>query len=43
MAGLVSAGHDVRGSDEHLYPPMSTQLAEQGIAVMEGFGPANQP
>lgn len=42
LAGLLrAAGHDVRGSDEHLYPPMSTQLAEQGIPVMEGFGPAN--
>jgi UDP-N-acetylmuramate: L-alanyl-gamma-D-glutamyl-meso-diaminopimelate ligase len=42
LAGLLrAAGHDVRGSDEHLYPPMSTQLAEQGIPVMEGFGPTN--
>jgi len=42
LAGLLrAAGHDVRGSDEHLYPPMSTQLAEQGIPVMEGFGGAN--
>src|SRR5437763_1959482 len=42
LAGLLrAAGHDVRGSDEHLYPPMSTQLAEQGIPVMEGFGRGN--
>jgi UDP-N-acetylmuramate: L-alanyl-gamma-D-glutamyl-meso-diaminopimelate ligase len=42
LAGLLrAAGHDVRGSDEHLYPPMSTQLAEQKIPVMEGFGPHN--
>jgi UDP-N-acetylmuramate: L-alanyl-gamma-D-glutamyl-meso-diaminopimelate ligase len=42
LAGLLkAAGHDVRGSDEHVYPPMSTQLAEQGIPVMEGFGAAN--
>jgi UDP-N-acetylmuramate: L-alanyl-gamma-D-glutamyl-meso-diaminopimelate ligase len=42
LAGLLrAAGHDVRGSDEHLYPPMSTQLAEQGIPVMEGFSPSN--
>jgi UDP-N-acetylmuramate: L-alanyl-gamma-D-glutamyl-meso-diaminopimelate ligase len=42
LAGLLrAAGHDVRGSDEHLYPPMSTQLAEQKIPVMEGFGPRN--
>ena len=42
LAGLLrAAGHDVRGSDEHVYPPMSTQLAEQNILVMEGFRPAN--
>jgi UDP-N-acetylmuramate: L-alanyl-gamma-D-glutamyl-meso-diaminopimelate ligase len=42
LAGLLkAAGHDVRGSDEHVYPPMSTQLAEQQIATFEGFGPAN--
>ena len=42
LAGLLkAAGHDVRGSDEHVYPPMSTQLAEMGIPVFEGFGPAN--
>jgi len=42
LAGLLrAAGHEVRGSDEHVYPPMSTQLAEQKIPVMEGFGPAN--
>jgi UDP-N-acetylmuramate: L-alanyl-gamma-D-glutamyl-meso-diaminopimelate ligase len=27
LAGLLkAAGHDVRGSDEHVYPPMSVQL-----------------
>src|SRR5579871_6493981 len=42
LAGLLkAAGHDVRGSDEHVYPPMSTQLAEQQIPVFEGFGPTN--
>src|SRR6185295_14445371 len=42
LAGLLkAAGHDVRGSDEHIYPPMSTQLAEQGIPVFEGFRPEN--
>jgi UDP-N-acetylmuramate: L-alanyl-gamma-D-glutamyl-meso-diaminopimelate ligase len=42
LAGLLkAAGHDVRGSDEHVYPPMSTQLAEQAIPTMEGFGAAN--
>ena len=42
LAGLLkAAGHDVRGSDEHVYPPMSTQLAELGVAVMEGYRPSN--
>ena len=40
LAGLLkAAGHDVRGSDSDVYPPMSTQLAEQGFAVMYGYGP----
>ena len=38
---LKSAGHEVRGSDEHVYPPMSTQLAAAGIQVYEGFGAEN--
>src|SRR5258708_4708853 len=42
LAGLLKAnGHEVRGSDEHVYPPMSTQLREQGIEIMEGFSPAH--
>jgi UDP-N-acetylmuramate: L-alanyl-gamma-D-glutamyl-meso-diaminopimelate ligase len=42
LAGLLkAAGHDVRGSDSDVYPPMSTQLAEQGIAVMNGYGGHN--
>lgn len=38
---LKRAGHDVRGSDGPLYPPMSTQLAAAEIPVMEGFGDPN--
>jgi UDP-N-acetylmuramate: L-alanyl-gamma-D-glutamyl-meso-diaminopimelate ligase len=42
LAGLLkAAGHDVRGSDSDVYPPMSTQLAEQGIQVMNGYGAQN--
>jgi UDP-N-acetylmuramate: L-alanyl-gamma-D-glutamyl-meso-diaminopimelate ligase len=42
LAGLLkAAGHDVRGSDSDVYPPMSTQLAEQGIEVMNGYGAHN--
>jgi len=38
---LKAAGHDVRGSDEHVYPPMSVQLQDQKIPCFEGFGAAN--
>ena len=42
LAGLLkAAGHDVRGSDEHVYPPMSVQLAEQKIPVFDGYRPEN--
>jgi UDP-N-acetylmuramate: L-alanyl-gamma-D-glutamyl-meso-diaminopimelate ligase len=42
LAGLLkAAGHDVRGSDEHVYPPMSTQLEELRIPTFEGFRAAN--
>jgi UDP-N-acetylmuramate: L-alanyl-gamma-D-glutamyl-meso-diaminopimelate ligase len=42
LAGLLrAAGHDVRGSDEHVYPPMSTQLADLAIPVMTGFSADN--
>ena len=38
---LKAAGHQVQGSDEHVYPPMSTQLAAAGIPVSVGFGARN--
>ena len=43
MGGLAliarAAGHRVTGCDMGVYPPMSTQLEEQGIELIEGFGP----
>ncbi|MBK1853138.1 UDP-N-acetylmuramate:L-alanyl-gamma-D-glutamyl-meso-diaminopimelate ligase [Marinobacter sp. 1-4A] len=30
-------GHRVTGSDQGVYPPMSTQLEAQGISLMDGF------
>ncbi|VFR38028.1 UDP-N-acetylmuramate:L-alanyl-gamma-D-glutamyl-meso-diaminopimelate ligase [plant metagenome] len=43
MGGLAliarAAGHRVTGCDAGVYPPMSTQLAEQGIDLIEGFSP----
>jgi len=35
------AGHEVSGSDNAIYPPMSDQLADAGITVFEGFDPAH--
>lgn len=41
MGGLAAlaraAGHTVTGCDQNVYPPMSTQLREQGIDLIEGF------
>lgn len=41
MGGLAliarSAGHRVTGCDTGVYPPMSTQLQQQGITLIEGF------
>lgn len=34
-------GHTVTGSDQGVYPPMSTQLEAQGIQLMEGYRPDN--
>ena len=31
------AGHHVTGSDQHTYPPMSTQLEAEGIVLTEGY------
>jgi UDP-N-acetylmuramate: L-alanyl-gamma-D-glutamyl-meso-diaminopimelate ligase len=32
-----AAGHKVTGCDANVYPPMSTQLEEQGIGLIEGY------
>jgi UDP-N-acetylmuramate: L-alanyl-gamma-D-glutamyl-meso-diaminopimelate ligase len=34
-----SAGHQVSGCDVNVYPPMSTQLQQAGIDLVEGFDP----
>ncbi|WP_354520475.1 UDP-N-acetylmuramate:L-alanyl-gamma-D-glutamyl-meso-diaminopimelate ligase [Lysobacter enzymogenes] len=34
-------GHDVEGSDQAVYPPMSTQLERLGIALRQGYQPEN--
>jgi UDP-N-acetylmuramate: L-alanyl-gamma-D-glutamyl-meso-diaminopimelate ligase len=38
---LKSKGHDVRGSDQNVYPPMSDFLVEQGITTFQGYSAAN--
>lgn len=35
-----AAGHEVLGSDTGVYPPMSTVLAEAGVALHEGYDAA---
>jgi UDP-N-acetylmuramate: L-alanyl-gamma-D-glutamyl-meso-diaminopimelate ligase len=38
LAGMLQArGHHVDGSDENVYPPMSTMLASLGIEVKQGY------
>ena len=41
MGGIAAlakaAGHQVSGSDENVYPPMSTQLRKLGIRLHEGY------
>ena len=43
MGGLAllarAMGHKVTGSDANVYPPMSTQLEQQGIELIQGFDP----
>ncbi len=38
LAGMLQArGHHVTGSDENVYPPMSTMLESLGIPIMHGY------
>jgi UDP-N-acetylmuramate: L-alanyl-gamma-D-glutamyl-meso-diaminopimelate ligase len=41
MGGLAviarQLGYQVSGSDQNVYPPMSTQLEQQGIQLMDGY------
>jgi len=47
MGGIAvlakQAGHEVSGCDANVYPPMSTQLEEQGIVLCEGFNADDIP
>src|SRR6267154_1138142 len=42
LAGMLQArGHRVTGSDENVYPPMSTMLEGIGIRLMQGYDAAH--
>src|SRR5207253_6250664 len=42
LAGMLQArGHKVTGSDQNVYPPMSTQLESLGIEIMQGYQAEN--
>lgn len=44
LAGLLrERGHEVTGSDQDVYPPMSTQLQELGIPVRSPYSGSNVP
>ena len=36
-AALRARGMTVTGSDENVYPPMSTFLEEKGVAIFSGY------
>jgi UDP-N-acetylmuramate: L-alanyl-gamma-D-glutamyl-meso-diaminopimelate ligase len=42
LAGMLQArGHKVTGSDQNVYPPMSTQLESLGIEILTGYTAKN--
>jgi UDP-N-acetylmuramate: L-alanyl-gamma-D-glutamyl-meso-diaminopimelate ligase len=44
LAGLLrELGHEVTGSDQDVYPPMSTQLEALGIPIRSPYAEANVP
>jgi UDP-N-acetylmuramate: L-alanyl-gamma-D-glutamyl-meso-diaminopimelate ligase len=42
-AGMRERGFTVTGQDDNVYPPMSTFLEGQGIAITKGFAPEDIP
>jgi UDP-N-acetylmuramate: L-alanyl-gamma-D-glutamyl-meso-diaminopimelate ligase len=44
LAGILhELGHEVTGSDQDVYPPMSTQLEALGIPILTPYAEANVP
>lgn len=42
-AGMIEKGYTVTGSDQAIYPPMSTFLESKGVKIMEGYRADNIP
>ena len=42
-AGMIEKGYMVTGSDQSVYPPMSTFLEKKGVKIMEGYRAGNIP
>lgn len=42
-AAMQALGHRVTGSDENVYPPMSTFLEERGVRISRGYSEENLP
>jgi UDP-N-acetylmuramate: L-alanyl-gamma-D-glutamyl-meso-diaminopimelate ligase len=40
---LIEKGHQVSGSDQQFYPPMSDQLHALGIEMIAGYNSSNMP
>ena len=40
---LIESGHEVSGSDNNFYPPMSDQLRELDIELTKGYEPSSMP
>ncbi|HVQ29997.1 MAG TPA: Mur ligase domain-containing protein, partial [Vicinamibacteria bacterium] len=44
LAGLLlERGHALTGSDQDVYPPMSTQLEALGLSVLTPYAESNVP
>jgi UDP-N-acetylmuramate: L-alanyl-gamma-D-glutamyl-meso-diaminopimelate ligase len=42
LAGILKdLGYRISGSDQNVYPPMSTQLEKLGIPIQQGFKKEN--
>ena len=42
-AGMIEKGFAVTGSDQSVYPPMSTFLEKKGVEIMRGYRSSNIP